>query len=248
MEFSPNSNLAARFVVSNAVNVYARFLASYCHRARDFLAGANGTGEYANVAPMNVAESTSSWLYPHWVAAALCMGIFLLLLAPALTLSWELPILLIYLQIPVYMLHQVEEHTGDRFRRFVNQQAFGGVEALTPESILVINLPGVWGVTLLSLYAALFFGAGWGLAGIYLVLVNALFHVTGGVAKRAYNPGLWTSLALFLPVGGAALWSVSSTAGVSGAQHAVGLGLAVLIHAAIMIYARDRASKLRASK
>jgi hypothetical protein len=197
---------------------------------------------------MNVAESPSARLYPHWVAAALCMGIFLLLLAPALTLSWELPILLIYLQIPIYMLHQVEEHTGDRFRRFVNRRIFGGVEALTPESVLVINLPGVWGVTLLSLYAALFFGVGWGLAGIYLVLVNALFHVAGGVAARAYNPGLWTSLALFLPVGGAALWSVSSTAGVSGAQHAVGLGVAVVIHATIIVYTRVRASKLRAAK
>jgi hypothetical protein len=144
------------------------------------------------------------------------MGIFLLLLLPALTLSWQLPILLIYLQIPVYMLHQVEEHTGDRFREFVNRRVFGGVEALTPESILVINIPGVWGVTLLSLYAALFFGAGWGLTGIYLVVVNGVVHLLGGLAFRAYNPGLWTALALFLPAGGFALWIVNSTAGVSG--------------------------------
>ena len=144
----------------------------------------------------------TAWLYRHWAAAALCMGLFLLLLLPALALSWQLPILLIYLQIPVYMLHQVEEHTNDRFRQFVNQRVFGGVEALTPEAVLVINIPGVWGVTLLSLYAALLFGTGWGLTGIYLVLVNGLIHVIGAVAKRAYNPGLWTALALFLPFGG----------------------------------------------
>jgi hypothetical protein len=197
---------------------------------------------------MNLAARLTAWLYPHWVAAALCMGIFLLLLAPALARSWEPPILLIYLQIPVYMLHQVEEHTGDRFRKFVNQRGFGGVEALTPESILVINLPGVWGVTLLSLYTALFFGVGWGLTGIYLVLVNALAHVGGAIAARAYNPGLWTSLALFLPVGGAALWFVSSTTGVSGEQQAVGLAFAVIIHAAIIIHVGVRASKLRAAR
>src|SRR5580658_1777866 len=63
----------------------------------------------------------TAWLYRYWVAASLIMGIFLLLLLPVLLFSWELPILLIYLQMPVYMLHQVEEHTGDRFRAFVNQ-------------------------------------------------------------------------------------------------------------------------------
>ena len=176
----------------------------------------------------------SAWLYRHWVPAALIMGIFLLLLLPALTLSWQTPILLIYLQIPIYMLHQVEEHTGDRFREFVNQRVFGGVEALSREAVLVINIPGVWGVGLLSLYAALFFGAGWGLAGIYLVVVNGIVHLVAGVLFRAYNPGLWTALALFLPAGGFALWMLNSTARVSGVQNAVGLAIAIAIHVAIV--------------
>jgi len=187
----------------------------------------------------------SAWLYRHWVPAALCMAIFLLLLAPALTLGWELPILMIYLQIPVYMLHQVEEHTGDRFRQFVNQRGFGGVEALTTEAVLVINIPGVWGVTLLALYAALLFGTGWGLAGIYLVLVNSLAHFISAAVWRGYNPGLWTALALFVPVGGAALWVVSSEPGIKGVHHAVGLAIAVAIHAAIAIYTIARVRNLK---
>ena len=36
----------------------------------------------------------------------------------------DLFLLLIYLHTPIYMLHQVEEHTGDRFREFVNQLCF----------------------------------------------------------------------------------------------------------------------------
>ena len=141
------------------------------------------------------------WLYRHWVAGALCMGIFLLLLLPALTLSRHLPILLVYLQMPVYMLHQVEEHTNDSFREFVNRRVFGGVEALTPEAVLVINIPGVWGVTLLSLYAALFFGTGWGLTGIYLVVVNGLVHVIGAAITMSPRPGIlstssWTTSSL----------------------------------------------------
>lgn len=186
------------------------------------------------------------WLYRHWVAAALCMGIYLLLLLPALALSWQLPILLVYLQMPVYMLHQVEEHTNDRFREFVNQKVYGGVEALTPEAVLVINIPGVWGVALLSLYAALFLGTGWGLSVIYLVIVNGLVHVIGAAVKRAYNPGLWTALALFLPLGGAGLWVVSSAPGVTAAQHAAGLAFAIVIHAALVIHTSARARKLTA--
>lgn len=185
----------------------------------------------------------SVWLYRYWVSAALIMGIFLCLLLPALGQSWSMQLLLIYLLIPVYMFHQVEEHTGDRFREYVNRM-FGGVEALTPEAVLVINIPGVWGVGLLALYAALFFGTGWGLAPIYLVLVNAVIHVAGAIARRAYNPGLWTALVLFLPLGAIALWSVNSTPGVSTAQNVVGLAIAILIHVAIVIHTGARAKRL----
>ena len=31
--------------------------------------------------------------------------------------GWSLALLLIWLHLPVYMLHQYEEHDGDRFRR-----------------------------------------------------------------------------------------------------------------------------------
>jgi len=186
----------------------------------------------------------SAWLYRHWVAAALCMAVFLLLLAPALTLSWDVPILLIYLLLPIYMLHQVEEHTGDRFRQWVNQR-FGGVEALTPNAVLVVNIPGVWGIGLLSLYAALLFGTGWGLAMIYLVLVNAVIHIAGGIRSRAYNPGLGTAIAVFLPVGGVAFRLVSSTPGVHALHHAVGLAIAIVIHVALVIHTFLRAKRLK---
>lgn len=186
-------------------------------------------------------------LYDHWVTAALLMAILLLLLAPLLALSWSLPRLLIYLLSPAYMLHQVEEHMGDRFRTFVNQHVFGGYEALTPESILVINLPGVWGVNLICLYAAALWGIGWGLAGTYLVLLNALGHLGGAAAAKGYNPGLWTALAIFLPLGGFSLWTIASQPGVTVTQHAVGLAVAIAIHAAIIVFAKIRASRLRAA-
>ncbi len=171
-----------------------------------------------------------SWLQTHWVACALVTGLMLLALVPIGIGDRGWPITLIYLALPVYMLHQVEEHWGDRFRNFVNTKLFDGVEVLTTGDVLWINLPGVWGVTLLSLYAAHFGSVGNGLAAPYLMLVNAIAH--GAMVKRTgrYHPGLISAVALFLPLGLASLVVVPATLG----QHALGLVVALLIHAAIV--------------
>jgi hypothetical protein len=186
------------------------------------------------------------WLKLYWVPAALCMGLLLLTLAPIFNLRNDLFLLLVYLHTPVYMLHQVEEHTGDRFREFINQHMFHGVEALNSTAILVINLPGVWGVTILSLYTAVFIAPGWGLPAVYLVTVNALIHIAGTAASRAYNPGLWTAIALFLPLSTLSLWQSGLNSSIDWRYHAFGLAVALVIHAAIVVYATARARSLRA--
>jgi hypothetical protein len=85
------------------------------------------------------------------------------------------------------------------------------------------------------------------LSAIYLVLVNGLIHVFAAIGKRAYNPGLWTALALFFPIGGVALWIVSSERNVSSIQHSVGLAVALAIHVVIVISTGARARRLAKS-
>jgi hypothetical protein len=189
-------------------------------------------------------DSMERWLNEHWVPIALCAAILLTLLIPILALRWDLAWLLIYAMLPVYMFHQVEEHTGDRFREFVNRKVFGGVQALTPLAVLWINLPGVWGVGLLSLYAASFVAPGWGLSIVYLTLVNAVVHIAAALGFREYNPGLWTAICLFVPVGALALVKVSALPGVGRIHHAVGLVIGLGIHAAIIVYTRHRAARI----
>jgi hypothetical protein len=184
------------------------------------------------------------WLNRHWVGAALCMAILLALLMPILAQKWSSACLLIFAMLPAYMFHQVEEHTGDRFRVFVNQHVFHGVEALSPLAVLWINLPGVWGVGLLSIYAASFFSIGWGLSIVYLVLVNAVAHIVAAILWREYNPGLWTALILFVPLGTLALLQVTRVPGVEGIHHAAGIAVAIEIHAAIVVYTRGKAAKM----
>jgi hypothetical protein len=171
-----------------------------------------------------------SWLQEHWVAGALFMGTALLLLLPT-GAGGSGAILLIFLATPIYMLHQIEEHTGDRFRRYVNRTVFGGVEALSVSDVLWINLPGVWGMNLLALYAAHFIDIGWGLAAGYLMLINGIAHVGMAARFKGYNPGLVTGVVLFIPLGLLTALLVPA----STMQQVVGLLIAVAIHAAIIV-------------
>jgi hypothetical protein len=184
------------------------------------------------------------WFNRYWLAAALCMAILLALLIPILAQQWPSAWLLIFAMLPAYMFHQVEEHTGDRFRVFVNQHVFHGVEALSPLAVLWINLPGVWGIGLISIYAASFLSIGWGLSIVYLVLVNAVAHIVAAILWREYNPGLWTALILFVPLGTVALVQIARVPGVERIHHSVGITVAIGIHAAIVIYTRSQAAKI----
>ena len=184
------------------------------------------------------------WLNAHWVPAALCIAIALTLLLPLLALHWSSAWLFTYALLPAYMFHQVEEHVGHRFRKFVNEKVFGGVEGLSHSAVLWINLPGVWGIGLVSIYAATFVDIGWGLSMVYLTLVNAVAHIAAAIGWRQYNPGLWTALLLFVPLGTVALLRVSSLGGVRGLHHAVGLAVALAIHAAIIVHTKMHAARV----
>lgn len=174
----------------------------------------------------------------NWVYGGFLAGIMLFALLPLLAgaISWAL--LLTIAQLPLYMLHQFEEHDADRFRRFVNDQVGHGREVLTPRAVCVINIGGVWAVDVVAIWLAVTAGIGFGLIAIYGVLVNGVVHIAAGLVLRRYNPGLVTSVVLFLPVGGAALSEVQQTGQASALQHAIGLGAALLIHAAIIAWVR----------
>ena len=179
--------------------------------------------------PPMMNRLVSYWVYGGFLAAFLLLG-----LMPAFTRSWELPLILVFLQLPVYMLHQLEEHDDDRFRRFINDLIGGGREVLSRGAVFVINVPGVWGVNLLSILLAFSLDLGFGLIAVYLTLINGLVHLAQAVRLRRYNPGLITAVILFLPVGGLALAAVMKSGSVTIGYHMLGLSSAVAIHLAIV--------------
>src|SRR5215813_14043384 len=90
----------------------------------------------------------------QWPAAAVFAGVFLLTLVPLFAGLAGAALTLVYVQLPVYLLHQGEEHIGDRFRLYVNRAVGGGREALTPAATFWINSLGVWVYNLVFLYLA----------------------------------------------------------------------------------------------
>lgn len=181
-------------------------------------------------------------LREHWLVGALTGAPLLLALAPVLAAALPAWLLWVFLQQPIYMLHQLEEHLGDRFRLFVNARLAGGAEALTPGDVAVINVIGVWVVNALALLLAATVHPGWGLLAAYLTLVNAVTHVAACVALRAYNPGLVTGVVLFLPAGLVALALVASQPGVGLLAHLAALGAVLALHAAIILHVKRRAA------
>jgi hypothetical protein len=189
-----------------------------------------------------LALAIRTWIFGNWMYAGLVASLFLLALTPLLYGIWDLALLLVYLHGPVYMLHQVEEHTADRFRRFVNQHVGHGTEALTTPALVWINIQGVWGVNLATLYLAWLVEVGFGLIAVYLMLINALAHIIAAVVVRGSNPGVVSAVALFLPLSLSTLWVFVRTPGAGLFDHTIGLTVAVLIHVAIIVHVRRRAA------
>lgn len=171
-------------------------------------------------------------LSANWVYGGFMAGFVLLLLTPVFTAGWPQAEMLVYLVLPVYMLHQFEEHDRDRFRQFVNAHIGHGREVLTPGFVFAVNIFGVWWVAALAMLAMRFIDAGWGMVAVYLVLVNAVLHIVQMIAMRQPNPGVWTAIVLFLPLGAAGfagLWSDASLT-----QHVVSLVLILALHGLIL--------------
>jgi hypothetical protein len=174
-------------------------------------------------------------LIANWVYGGFLAGWLLLLLAPVLVHSWTAPLVATFLCLPVYMLHQYEEHDNDRFRRFVNQQ-IGKGEVLSPAAVFVINVPGVWGIVGISVALAATVRVGFGLIAVYLIVVNGAIHVIHALITRGYNPGLGTAIVLFLPLGGYGIAAIQQAGGGTALMHAVGADSAIAIHAAIVVH------------
>jgi hypothetical protein len=144
---------------------------------------------------------------------------------------------LAWLPVPVYMIHQFEEHGVDlvgrhyAFRGSLCEMLGYGARCPIPDSfITAVNLPLVY----LSLPLAALLGRRRplvALSAFAVSTVNAVAHIGPGIVLGRYNPGMLTAILLFVPV---SIWAIRLAVtrykvGISGVAMVVASGLAVHI-------------------
>jgi hypothetical protein len=187
------------------------------------------------------------WIVDNWSRMALPFAVLMLVSLPIFSGGGNLPMLLLYTLLPVYMIHQYEEHAHGRFVEFFNATIGRGRGVLTKVSAFWINILEVWLLFLVTFYLARYVAPGFAFVPIWLTVFNGLTHVVASVSLRRYNPGLYTSLALFFPWGLFLLIYFWGIVAYDLLFNAVGLLTAVVGHALIVVYALRRRSKPGAS-
>ncbi len=123
---------------------------------------------------------------------------------------------LAWLFLPVYMLHQFEEHGIDLLgRAYAFRASMCGIFGYaTPEGcpipeafLTAVNLAVVWAAGLLA--------ALWGrkrpllIPATYGILfINGVTHISPAILRQRYNPGVLTAVILFFPLG---VWVVRTS-------------------------------------
>ncbi len=92
-------------------------------------------------------EGIIAWIMEdtHWSRAGLVSARLLSLLGPLVRGGTGRTVSLVYHQLPIYMLHQYEEHGHGAFKREVNRSLPSNRAPLTDRKIFWINIAGVWG-------------------------------------------------------------------------------------------------------
>ncbi len=176
-----------------------------------------------------------NWFVDNWAKASLPLSILLFLISPFIYQGIGLAAFLVFLTLPFYMLHQFEEHARGQFKVFVNKTIGRGREVLTDKAIFRVNVLGVWLGTIVVLYLCVYVSLIWGLLAGYMVALNGIMHIVTSIRMRRYNPGLLTSVVVFLPLGVYIIYVITKASGAGWLYNVIFLVVTMLLHAMILI-------------
>ncbi len=146
------------------------------------------------------------WLYDNWMKATPFLALYSTILIWLYVKEQNYPLFLIWLQTPIYWIHEFKEYVcPGGFLDFFNRGPLGskrGDYPLTKAGSFWINIPLVYILMPMSGLVAHIFGIEWGLWTAYFSFLNAFAHVVMFfVFGCKYNPGLVISILLNIPVG-----------------------------------------------
>jgi hypothetical protein len=198
---------------------------------------------------MRVLEDESftfwPWFVANWSRMALPAGIVGALTIAALLVEGNRDEALVALLLPIYMVHQYEEHAHGRFIAFVNTHVGGGLPVLTLKSVFWINILCVWVLFLAIALITRWVSPVLVLIPVYATLLNGIVHIATSAKLKLYNPGVYSSIVLFVPWSVLCAWVWTRRLDHPWWATAIGLIGAVLVHVALIGYAMRRKRALQ---
>ena len=115
-----------------------------------------------------------------------------------------------------YLTIQIEHWWPGGFKDYVNKIQNGGVEVLTDNAVLVINVVVVWvQFGILAFLALATKNVGFGLVMIIFSIINCVSHIKVALERRTWNPGLVVaSIQFCLSIIGAVILTMAMNASV----------------------------------
>jgi len=194
---------------------------------------------------LNTKLKYCDWIILNWSRTTLPIVMILLFLSPVLFIKLGSTLFFVFLQLPIYMIHQFEEHSQNKFKIYIDKLMGKGTEALTFKDIFYINILFVWVLDIIALYLALYVHIGFGLIAAYIPVINGISHIGMGIKGRKYNPGLWSSIFLFLPVGSYSILLLTQNSDVKPIHHIIAFIVTLVVHGLIMIRMKMNIRKIR---
>ncbi len=180
-----------------------------------------------------------NWLYDNWSKATIFLAVFVSALLLLYIKDYNYALFLLWLQVPVYFVHQFEEYIfPGGFLDCFNRKVIGspvGDFPLTVRSSFWINVPVIFIAFPVSAIVAGSIALPIALWTVYFSLANALSHVVM-FFKIGYNPGLLVSVLLNIPVGVYVIHYFAVNHIVSTEAQLVGLAIGVLAQALMMVW------------
>ena len=149
------------------------------------------------------------WLKKDWAKAGLILSVFLFIFLFVFVRRYDMVVFIILLQTPLYMLHQTEEYVfPGGFGGFFNVDIFklDSEDGPVDENfIFFVNILLIWvAMPLFGLLSTINYK--FGLWIPYFSFFAGIAHIALAIkARKLYNPGLFVSLLVNIPVG---LWSI----------------------------------------
>ncbi len=179
------------------------------------------------------------WLAEHWPKATFFLAIYTFVVLYLYLYEQNFLLFLIWLQTPIYWLHQFEEYVyPGGFAYFFNRKLLGSSRddwPVTKMFSLWINIPIIFVAFPVSAALAGIYGLSWGIWTAYFSVLNALSHL-GMFSRFGYNPGFAISLLFNIPVGIYTIYVFFNNDAVTLTAHITGLVIAFLVQGGLMIW------------